>query len=167
MAIINRLSKKLSGRVERNAKCGCGSGLKTKHCHGDKENAKVVNIVANLAMNVLIHHRRNRAGLSTDEQCDEVVGKLQSMIFDVLDPSYTPKAQEQKGTSETVKLEDKRCNDQEEVTPEPVKGQEKINSIRGSAGVGQCPKCLGIMLAREKMCFKCKKGQANGTTITV
>lgn len=165
MTIINKLLKSHNSNRERNTRCQCGSGLKFKHCHGDQEKMKVANVIANLAMSVMIHHRRHAAGLVDETECDEKVGQLQEVMYNMLDPDYEPP---RPSNSMVVESEDrKRERQEDEVTnEEPVKepepeigGQDKINSIRETSGIDRCPKCGGIKMVEEEMCYKCKKGK--------
>lgn len=165
MAILNKLLANHAASKARNAKCQCGSGLKFKHCHGDPEKMKIANAVANLAMSVMIHHRRLKAGLISEDVCDEKVGKLMEAMYNVLDPDFVVETSdaaeptEGETANEVVESEDRLREKQEEEEPEPeVTGQEKIESIRESAGVTRCPKCHGVMMLGEEMCYKCKKG---------
>jgi hypothetical protein len=116
-------------------------------------------------MGVLITHQRGRSGLMEEDQVDTVVGQIQEHIYNLLDPDYVPPKPEEKPEGQEVQpSEDKQSEDaEEEVTLEPeeveeVKGEEKIDGIREAAGVTRCPKCMGVMVVGEEMCFKCKKG---------
>ena len=86
MAILNRMKVAHA----RNAKCKCGSGLKFKNCHGNQEFMQKANVVANLAMSVMIHHKRYKSGMITEDECDEKVGRFQELIYNVLDPDFKP-----------------------------------------------------------------------------
>lgn len=158
MSIVN----KLMDVKARNSKCPCGSGLKFKMCHGDQKKTKTANMVANLAMGVMVHYQRQRSGLETEEVCDEKVGQIMELMYNILDPDYKPpqfEAVPRSSSNEVIESEDRKQEREEEVIPKSEEtGQEKINSIRESAGVDRCPKCRGVKLVEEELCYKCKKG---------
>jgi hypothetical protein len=169
--MIPRAMAAMQKRKMRNAKCPCKSGLKFKHCHGDEEKRRIAGEIANLAMAVLIQYRRHSAGIVNEQERDSLVGQLQEHMMDLLDPdvsSDTPNETTVEILEKTERGEDAKdvdnvgqlMEEMEKTVVEPeVGGEEKLTSIRKSAGIGRCPECLGVMLANEDRCYKCKKGQ--------
>jgi hypothetical protein len=129
--------------------------LKFKHCHGDEEKRKRVGEIANLAMAVLVQHRRRAAKLISEHDCNITVGQCQERIMDMLDEEYD-RPDTVPETPEAV--EDNEQPVEEYKEPE-VGGAEKLSSIREQAGIGRCPTCLGVMLVNETQCYKCRKDQ--------
>ena len=58
-------------KVGRNEPCPCGSGLKSKHCHGDIVKQEVCNRVANEAMVELIVQEKRRKGITIEIVCPD------------------------------------------------------------------------------------------------
>jgi len=59
----------------RNERCGCGSGLKFKHCHGDAGKAAVCEHYLQEIMLRLIMKEKHKQGMITDEQYAAWVSK--------------------------------------------------------------------------------------------
>ena len=60
---FGNMSIKLKHKIERNASCPCGSGLKGKFCHGNSEKLQACNQIAQMYMMKLIREERKKRGL--------------------------------------------------------------------------------------------------------
>lgn len=61
---------------QRNERCGCGSGLKFKHCHGDAGKKAVVEHHVHEIMLRLVMKEKHKQGLIDDEQYKAFVDKV-------------------------------------------------------------------------------------------
>lgn len=50
-------------KIDRNGPCPCGSGLKSKQCHGDSVKIEYANFIANQTMSVLVAEEQKKRGL--------------------------------------------------------------------------------------------------------
>jgi len=97
---------------ERNSMCGCGSGLKIKHCHGDQALKRDASNIANGMLMLFIAQRRIDKKLATADDTIKLINKMTGDINDLLpecvllSTNYEVKKEE----SEVDKLADKEAS---------------------------------------------------------
>lgn len=130
--------------AERNQMCPCGSGLKTKNCHGDNSLKRDASMIANAMLTLYILERRVDKGLEKPSECTALIDKLTKEVDSIM-PTC-------------VHLETNYVVKEEEPVVDKLAEKEKegagLDDLQKD--MIKCVSC-GRVLPAGMECLKCKK----------